>query len=124
MTPEQLEATLHARFDEVLEAALAQTGAVREQLRSAHEKTKSAVHAAAGKLAEKHKNALANQNASALRDIERVQLALYPGGEPHERVHGFSYYAARYGERAFIDRVMQALTDTDPFEPAPRDLRP
>ena len=123
-SPEQLERTLHASFDDALEAVLARTGALREQLRPAHEKTKSAVHAAASKLTEKYRNALAHQNQAALRDIERVQLALYPGGEPHERVHGFSYYAARYGERAFIDRIMRALTDTDPFDPALRDLHP
>ena len=123
-SPEQLEQTLHTRFDEALESALGQTGPLREQLRSAHEKTKAAVHAAASKLAEKHRSALAHQNDAVLRDIERVKQALQPSGEPQERVYGFSYYAARYGERPFIERVLQSLETSDPFDPSLRDLRP
>ena len=121
-TPEQLESMLHARFDDALEAAMAQTGALREQLRSAHAKTKAAVHMAASKLADKHRTAPAPQSDALLRDIDRIKLALYPGGEPQERVYGFSYYAARYGDRAFVERIVIALETTDPFDPGPRDL--
>jgi len=121
-TPEQLEAMLHARFDDALEAAMTETGALREQLRSAHDKTKAAVHMAASKLAEKHRSALAHQSDGLLRDIERIKLALHPGGEPQERVYGFSYYAARYGERPFVERIMSALETSDPFDPGLRDL--
>jgi len=123
-TPEQLEQMLRMRFDEALESAIEHTGPLREQLRPAHEKTKAAVHAAAGKLAEKHRNALGHQNEAVLRDIERVKQALNPAGEPQERVYGFSYYAARYGERPFIDRILNALETSDPFDPSLRDLQP
>jgi bacillithiol biosynthesis cysteine-adding enzyme BshC len=123
-SPEQLEQMLRTRFDEALESALAQTGPLREQLRPAHEKTKAAVHAAAGKLAEKHRNALGHQNEALLRDIERLKQALQPAGEPQERVYGFSYYAARYGERPFIEGILRALETSDPFDPSVRDLQP
>jgi bacillithiol biosynthesis cysteine-adding enzyme BshC len=123
-TPAQLEATLHARFDEALESALAQTGALREQLKAAHDKTRAAVHHAASKLADKHKSALGHQNEAVLRDIERAQRALQPNGEPQERVYGFSYYAARYGERSFIESIMRALEASDAFDPSLRDLHP
>jgi bacillithiol biosynthesis cysteine-adding enzyme BshC len=123
-TPEQLEATLHARFDEALASALAQTGALRDQLKVAHDKTRAAVHHAASKLAEKYKSALAHQNDAVLRDIERVQSALQPNGEPQERVYGFPYYAARYGERPFIEGILRALEASDAFDPRLRDLHP
>lgn len=124
VTPAQLEAELRARFDAALDGALERLGALAEALEPARDKTRAAVHAAAGKLAEKHKAALARQNDAARRDIERVQLALAPLGEPQERVHGFSYYAARYGERAFAENVLRALETTDVFDPNLRDLRP
>jgi bacillithiol biosynthesis cysteine-adding enzyme BshC len=123
-SPEQLEQMLHARFDEALENALEKTGTLREQLRPAHEKTKATVHAAASKLAEKHRSALGHQNDAVLRDIERVKQALQPSGEPQERIYGFSYYAARYGERPFIDRILQSFETSDPFDPSLRDLKP
>jgi bacillithiol biosynthesis cysteine-adding enzyme BshC len=122
--PEALEAQLRARFDEAIDAALQQTGPLQEQLKAARDKTKAAVHGAAAKLADKHRSALAHQNDAVLRDVARVQQALEPGGEPQERVYGFPYYAARYGERAFVERIVQALDTTDPFDPALRDLHP
>lgn len=123
-TPEQLEASLHRRFDQALEAVRAEAGALAEPLKHAYDKTRAAVHMAASKLADKHRGALAHKDEATLRDIERVQRALLPGGEPQERVHGFSYYAARYGERAFIERVLHALETSDPFDPTLRDMHP
>lgn len=124
LTPEQLEARLRARFDEALDATMAETGALQPQLKHAHDKTRAAVHHAASKLAEKHRSALAHQNEAVLRDIERVQHALQPRGEPQERVYGLAYYAARYGERPFIESILRALEASDPFDPSLRDLQP
>jgi len=51
--------------------------------------------------------------------LQRLQWRLYPNGHPQERYYGMSYFAARYGERPFIERV---LATAAPFEVAPKDL--
>lgn len=119
---EQLERELTTRLHAAIDDALAQTsGPVRAVLKSAEEKTKNLVQTAAGKLAEKHRHALAHQDEARVRDVRRLQCALFPGGSPQERVVGFSYFAARYGERSFIEKVLAAI---EPFEPAQKDLHP
>jgi len=32
-------------------------------------------------------------------------------GQPQERVYGISYFAAKHGERAFVERVIGAAAD-------------
>jgi hypothetical protein len=43
-------------------------------------------------------------------DLHRVQARLLPRGIPQERFFGFSSFAARYGGRSFIERVLAAAT--------------
>ena len=35
----------------------------------------------------------------------------FPHGQPQERVYGISYFAAKHGERAFVERVLAAAAD-------------
>ena len=72
------------------------------------EKTQGTVEHAVGRL-------VANfQKAQALRDERRVEIVkalldwLRPNGEPQERVYNMSYFVAKHGERAFIERVVEA----------------
>jgi uncharacterized protein YllA (UPF0747 family) len=123
LSPEQLERLLTAGFDQALEGALAKTGTLAAELKTAHEKTRATVHMAAGKLAQKYRDVLARSDDGVLRDLERAQLALHPSGQPQERVYGFPYYAARYGERPLIERLISAI-EAGPFDPAVRDLSP
>jgi hypothetical protein len=51
--------------------------------------------------------------------VRQVKMLLYPDGVPQERFYGVSYFAARYGERALLGRVFDAI---EPFDPTPRDL--
>lgn len=83
------------------------------------EKTQGTVEHAVGRL-------VANfQKAQALRDERRVETVkalldwLRPNGEPQERVYNLSYFAARHGERAFIERVVDAA---EPFRDGVIDL--
>ena len=46
-----------------------------------------------------------------LAEVEQVRWALVPDGLPQERVYGLPYFAARYGERAFVARVIDAIAN-------------
>jgi uncharacterized protein YllA (UPF0747 family) len=88
-------------------------------LTSAIEKTHATVQMAVTKLAGKYDKALLHQDQQAVDDVRLVKQLLYPQGVPQERFYGPSYFAARYGERAFVEQVLAAI---DPFDPSPRDL--
>lgn len=90
-------------------------------LGSALEKTGATVRMAVSKLAEKYEKALLRQDESLVEDVRRLKQALFPGGQPQERVHGLPYYAARHGERAFLQAVLAAA---EPFDFSPKDLLP
>ena len=74
---------------------------------------------AVSKLAGKYEKALLHQDQGLVDDVRRVKQLLYPQDVPQERFYGLPYFAARYGERAFVERVLAAI---DPFDPRPRDL--
>jgi bacillithiol biosynthesis cysteine-adding enzyme BshC len=114
----ELTTRLHAAIDDTLSRA---NDSVRAAIQSAEEKTKGFVQSAAGKLADKYRQALGHQNQAHVRDVRGLRHSLYPGGSPQERVYGLSYFAARYGERAFIETTLAAI---DPFELAQKDLHP
>jgi bacillithiol biosynthesis cysteine-adding enzyme BshC len=121
VAPDAIEQTLRARFDAAIDEALGNAEAPAEALRAARDKTQAATHAAAGKLVEKIRNARLHRDEARVREVQRVRHALHPLGEPQERVVGLSYFAARYGERAFVAAVLGAL---DPLDPRPKDLTP
>jgi uncharacterized protein YllA (UPF0747 family) len=83
------------------------------------EKTKGTVARAVGKLGEKLDRALAHRDAARVEDVRRLQAWLRPHGLPQERVFGISYFAARHGERAFVERVVE---EAEPFAGTVRDL--
>ncbi|MEN9799773.1 MAG: hypothetical protein RL653_3470 [Pseudomonadota bacterium] len=53
--------------------------------------------------------------------VERLQRALFPHGEPQERVLGLPGFAARFGVRHFTEHV---LAHVDPFDAVVKDLVP
>jgi hypothetical protein len=88
---------------------------------TAFEKTRATVRRAVARLGERAEMARAHRDQALVGDVRRLKGALCPGGVPQERVYGLPYFAARYGERPFLDRVLAAVT---PFDPTPRDLLP
>ncbi|MGA9523427.1 MAG: bacillithiol biosynthesis BshC, partial [Myxococcaceae bacterium] len=84
-------------------------------------KTRSTVERAIRKLAGKYEAAQRRSQYPRVDEARRVQQFLYPDGAPQERVHGFAWYASRFGERAFLDCVLGAVR---PFDGASRDLEP
>ena len=104
-------------------AALAELRPRLEQagqgLDKAAERAEAAVAEAVGKLAGKHERALLHRDERLVEDVRRVRQALLPDEKPQERVLGMSSFAARDGQRAFIERVLGAVR---PFDFAPGDL--
>jgi bacillithiol biosynthesis cysteine-adding enzyme BshC len=82
-------------------------------------KTRAAVETAVARLARKVERARQHRDQTLVDDVRRVKQLLFPNGAPQERVYGLSYFAGRYGERAFVERVLAAV---DPFDPSPKDL--
>jgi hypothetical protein len=82
-------------------------------------KTRATVATAVARLAGKVEKARLHQDRGLVDDVRRLQELLCPNGLAQERVYGLAYFAARYGEGAFIARVLAAVT---PFDPRPADL--
>ena len=114
-----LRDALLAPFDAALQHVRADIERAGSGLTTAIEKTRATVEMAVAKLAGKFDRAVLHQDQGLVDDVRRVKDLLYPGGTPQERVYGLAYFAARYGERAFLDRVLSAI---DPFAPTARDL--
>ena len=72
------------------------------------EKTRRSMARSAGKLGRSIDRARRLQDKGADDDVRRVQARLQPHGIPQERFFGLSSFAARYGQRAFIERVLAA----------------
>jgi uncharacterized protein YllA (UPF0747 family) len=113
--------TLSSSFDAALDAVRTRLEEAGPGLPSAIEKTRATVRMAVSRLAERADKALAHQDARLVDDVRRLKLLLHPNDVPQERVYGVSWFAARYGERAFVERVLGAIT---PFDPTPRDVHP
>lgn len=114
-----LESHLREGFERVLAEGVAQVGPLASQLEAAVAKTREKVQMSAAKLAEKYAAALARHDHARLADVRRLQHMLQPQGQPQERFYGLPYFAARYGERALIERVLGAI---DPFAGAQQEL--
>jgi bacillithiol biosynthesis cysteine-adding enzyme BshC len=85
--------------------ALRETG---ERAERAAAKTRGTVARAVEKLGRNVDKARRLRDRTFLEDLERLRERLFPGGVPQERFYGISYFAARYGERAFVERVLGA----------------
>jgi hypothetical protein len=91
------------------------------ELEDAARKTRAAIHKAAHRFAHRYATARLRRNQSTVFDLQRLKTLLYPDGQPQERFYGLPYFAARFGERAFLGRVLGAI---DAFDPTQKELRP
>lgn len=85
------------------------------------DKTRATVEFAVSKLATNYAKTRLRQDAGRTSDVRRLQALLHPENGPQERCHGFSYYAAKWGDRALVEAVLDAVV---PFDPALKDLEP
>jgi bacillithiol biosynthesis cysteine-adding enzyme BshC len=119
LDPAAVTHALLAPFDAALGEVRAKIECLGPGLPVAVAKTRAAVATAVARLAGKVERARLHQDRGLVDDVRRLQELLCPNGLPQERVYGLPYFAARYGEGAFIDRVLAAAT---PFDPQPVDL--
>jgi bacillithiol biosynthesis cysteine-adding enzyme BshC len=118
--PELFERALLDGFDRVLSAALSEIAPHAAQLAAPLAKTRDKLRLTAAKLRERYASVLAHVDQARVQDVRRLKLLLQPDDLPQERVYGLAYFAARYGERGFIEAVLTAI---DPFDPRLRELR-
>jgi bacillithiol biosynthesis cysteine-adding enzyme BshC len=118
--PELFERALLDGFERVLSAALSEIASHAAQLTAPLAKTRDKLRLTAAKLSEKYRGVLAREDQARVHDVQRLKRLLQPDDLPQERVYGLAYFAARYGERAFIEAVLTAI---DPFDPTLRELR-
>jgi bacillithiol biosynthesis cysteine-adding enzyme BshC len=114
-----LERALVGPFDAAIDGLRARIAAVGPGLDTAIDKTRGTVANAVAKLARKIATAHAHADRARLDELQQLRWALAPHGVPQERYYGPSYFMARWGERAFVERVLATI---EPFDPAPRDL--
>ena len=84
------------------------------------ERTRDTVQRACNKLLTKYELGLAQADTQRVAMIDRLQQALYPQRAPQERLLGLPYFAALYGDRDFVEAVLQACT---PYEGALKELQ-
>jgi bacillithiol biosynthesis cysteine-adding enzyme BshC len=117
--PASFERELLAGFDAVLREALSKLPVPAAPLRGTIDKTRGKLETTSRKLAERYADVRAQADEARVRDVRRLRAMLQPDGVPQERSYGLAYYAAKFGERAFLDRVMQAI---DPFDATRKEL--
>lgn len=121
LTPDALEQQLSAGFDAALNDALAKLPPGLRELDAAVEKTRGTVKMAASKFREKYEKTLSHQDRARVEDLRQLKSLIAPEDQPQERFYGLTYFAARYGERALVDRVLESVV---PFDTALKDLHP
>lgn len=114
-----LQQALVAPIEAALDRLRARITAVGPGLDTAIDKTRGTVANAVSKLARKIATAHVHADRARLDELQRIRWALVPHGVPQERYYGPSYFMARWGERAFVERVLVTIA---PFDPTPRDL--
>jgi bacillithiol biosynthesis cysteine-adding enzyme BshC len=72
------------------------------------EKTRGTMARAAEKLGHGYDESRLHRDKDLMDDVARLQAKLFPGGVPQERFFGLPSFAARYGQRAFVKRVLAA----------------
>lgn len=104
--------------------ALARTAprlvALDPDLQIAVDKTRDAIATSVAKLAARYERACFRRNERLVADAGTLSAVLFPDGQPQERFYGLSGFAARYGDRRFIESITAAVR---PFEPLRRDVR-
>jgi len=119
--PESVERDLLASVIPQIERLGAAMTTVDPMFSKSVTRTQDAIREAVSKLVGKYQRGLAQRDQVTTERLERVRASLVPGGIPQERVFGLPYFAARYGARNFLNRVLEA---TEPFSGALKDLKP
>ncbi len=117
--PDALAERVLGPFADGLDALRAELAPLAPGVDTAFDKTRATVATSVKKLTGKIADARRHADRDTTAAIRRVQQALWPHGEPQERVYGLPWFAARFGERPFLERT---LAEAEPFAAAPRDV--
>jgi hypothetical protein len=118
--PEDFQAKLLASLDLALSNALAALpAALTARMTAQTEKTREKLALTSDKLARSYRAALLTHDAQRVDEVRRLKQLLFPLDAPQERVLGFPYFAARYGDRAIIAQLLAAI---DPCIPEVMEL--
>ena len=107
---ERIAQSLAAGVDRLLADLAPLVGQAGERGLKSLEKTRRSMARSAERLGRSFDKAQRLRNQEAVDDVRRVQARLEPRGIPQERFFGLSSFAARYGQRAFIERVLAVAT--------------
>lgn len=121
VAPVAFERALQDSLEASLTQALATLPAdVARRLAPQVDKTRKKLELTSAKLAHAYSQALLSHDSQRVSEVRRLKQLLFPGAVPQERVFGFAYFAARYGERAVIEQLLAAI---DPFATQITELR-
>jgi bacillithiol biosynthesis cysteine-adding enzyme BshC len=121
LPPVAFERALTEGFEASLAQALAELPPdVTRRLTQQLDKTRKKLELTSAKLAHAYSQALLSHDAQRVGEVRRLKQLLFPGAVPQERVFGFAYFAARYGDRALVEQLLAAI---DPYSPAITELR-
>ncbi|MDP3151836.1 MAG: bacillithiol biosynthesis cysteine-adding enzyme BshC [Archangium sp.] len=118
LTPELLERRLADAIEPLLEAVPAKVGS---DVEDAVKRTRKTIERAVSRLSGRYSRELQRGDQTLTDRLERLQRALYPHGEPQERVLGWPGFAARFGLAGFTSLVMAGL---EPFSVPVKELSP
>lgn len=121
LSPEGLKARLEGALDRELAELEVELLSAGPGLDVALSKTRQVIAGAALKLAEKYERATLQRDRELVVSLGRARAALFPGGAPQERRFGLASFAARFGERRFVER---ALAAAEPFAAVEGELHP
>lgn len=119
LAADDLEQQLRASFETTLAQLSPQIEAAGPGLAAAIEKTRGKLHDAVAKLVAKYTRAQLHRDGERVDDVRRFKQLLFPNETPQERYYGLPSFAARCGERGFIECLLRA---TVPFDASWRDL--
>ncbi len=86
-----------------------------ERLETPLRKARSGLDELARRLGRRLTRSLARRDTVRASELLALKETLYPEGHPQERVHGMVGFAARYGDKALVERL---LAEVRPFEGA------
>ncbi len=115
----RLRARLTGAFTAALDASRGEIESAGPGLVRAIEKARGSVEHAVERLVAKYESARLQDERDLVEAVAQIKLLLQPEGIPQERYYGLPYFAARYGQRPFLERILDAVS---PFDPAVRDL--
>ncbi len=115
-------AALLASLLDPLEAGIDGAAApIGPELQQAVQRTRTSIRIALQRFARRYEAVCLRRDQALVDDVRKLQRLLHPAGGPQERLHGYSQYAARYGERAFIESILARAT---PFDASLQELEP